>query len=200
MNKSFNKLYKELVDITDRLNKYNIQYWLDAGTLLGIYRNNQLISFDGDFDFGLYANKFDIQKLSKAMNSIEYYHWIEKSHIHKIKFLKKPNIKVDFFLFNELNDYYYHEEWNGFFVFKKSCLNILQKFKCNDNYFYIPNNPKLYLEDLYGTDWKTPNPNFKKPRDYKNYICHNITTKKTHQLTSERIKYAKKMGWIENAS
>tara|TARA_Y100001970_G_scaffold168897_1_gene206533 strand:+ start:10440 stop:11381 length:942 start_codon:yes stop_codon:yes gene_type:complete len=39
-----------LKDISEILNKYNIVYWLDFGSLLGAVRNSKAIPWDGDFD------------------------------------------------------------------------------------------------------------------------------------------------------
>jgi len=189
--------YEELVKITKQLTKHKINYWLDAGTLLGIYRNQSLLSYDSDIDLGIYLDKFNFNKLNKCMHLISYSHILKKSHVDKIKFIKEF-YKIDFFLFHKQDNYYYHEAWNGFFVFRQSCLDTLKKYKCNNDDFYIPNNPELYLEDLYGTDWKIPKIKMAKPQGYHNFIIHTSITLKTHQLTPERIQYAQKMGWIKN--
>jgi hypothetical protein len=39
-----------LKDIKESLDKFNIKYWLDFGTLLGSIRNGEAIPWDGDFD------------------------------------------------------------------------------------------------------------------------------------------------------
>ncbi|MCK4904576.1 MAG: LicD family protein, partial [Candidatus Marinimicrobia bacterium] len=42
------RMKKMLLFTIDQLQKHNIPYWLEAGTLLGIYRDGDLISWDYD--------------------------------------------------------------------------------------------------------------------------------------------------------
>jgi phosphorylcholine metabolism protein LicD len=47
----------ELVDYTKQLlEKLGITYWLDLGSLLGAYRNNQFIPWDCDVDMSIYLD------------------------------------------------------------------------------------------------------------------------------------------------
>ena len=40
----------ELKEICEFLEKYDIKYWISAGTLLGIYRDNDFLKDDTDID------------------------------------------------------------------------------------------------------------------------------------------------------
>jgi phosphorylcholine metabolism protein LicD len=51
-------------DIILILNKYNINYWVDFGTLLGIIRENDIILYDNDVDICL----VDTPELHEKMN------------------------------------------------------------------------------------------------------------------------------------
>lgn len=42
-----------LIFIADLLTRHNIPFWVDAGTLLGFYRENNTIEGDDDADFGI---------------------------------------------------------------------------------------------------------------------------------------------------
>ncbi len=51
MNESLEvRQFKEVKKILDN---YNIEFWLDMGTLLGAYRDNKKIKWDTDFDIGV---------------------------------------------------------------------------------------------------------------------------------------------------
>ena len=63
----------------DILNDIGLKYWLDAGTLLGIIRDGDLIPWDYDADIGILP---------------ETSHEIMK---HRIKFLPKYSINSDGF-------------------------------------------------------------------------------------------------------
>ena len=45
-----NTLRKLSVELFTSLNKYQVDYWVDFGTLLGIIRENDIIWWDGDID------------------------------------------------------------------------------------------------------------------------------------------------------
>jgi histidinol-phosphate aminotransferase len=65
-------LFKKFIDIINNNNKKTITpltYWLDGGTLLGIYRNNGIISYDDDIDIGI--NEHDINLLLELKNNFE---------------------------------------------------------------------------------------------------------------------------------
>ena len=51
---NFKKLREKSVEmfleVTETLNKHNITYWLDFGTLLGAVREKKIIEWDGDID------------------------------------------------------------------------------------------------------------------------------------------------------
>ena len=44
--------YNNLHDIINTFNKYNVIYWLQGKTMLGIYKYNKLIENDSDEDIG----------------------------------------------------------------------------------------------------------------------------------------------------
>jgi len=46
-----------LWQIKEILDKYNIEFWLDCGTLLGAVRDGRIISWEHDLDFGVFYKK-----------------------------------------------------------------------------------------------------------------------------------------------
>ena len=60
-----------LLELMQRLKqefkKYDIPYWLDEGTFLGVIRNGEMIKNDGDIDFSLFYNN-----IGEIMNILKY--------------------------------------------------------------------------------------------------------------------------------
>jgi len=58
------KLRQEAIDsfvqITNILHKYEIEYWLDYGTLLGAIRDKTIIPWDGEFDISTLESSLDL--------------------------------------------------------------------------------------------------------------------------------------------
>jgi len=164
-------LLKRLQKVLNALEKHKIPYWLDGGILLGIYRDKKLIEGDSDLDIGIYVDTIKNPKKKKQLiNLLKDLNWsLLLDQESRLKFKHNTsNTGFDFWIFNKANEFYWHRAWGVCFYFKLECLNTLTKFKCNDFNYFIPSNPETYLADLYGEQWRIPNPNFKKPEDYKN--------------------------------
>ena len=87
------------------LKDYNI--WLDFGTLLGYYRENDFISHDLDMDFGVQVSSFEefevIEKhlINNGFNRTKEFYFnknlVELSYSYK-------GLNVDFIIYNKEND------------------------------------------------------------------------------------------------
>lgn len=123
------KLDKQLEEVTEILNKHEVIYWIDSGTLLGIVRDGKLLSGDMDIDISIpYTEKEKVLSLLPEFESIGYFikeSWIYNStdYILKLKSEGKERV-IDFQI------YYENKEQNIWyspqFVNKKSS-NILSK-------------------------------------------------------------------------
>ena len=166
------RMKKMILNVIDILEKNNIPYWLDEGTLLGIVRDGDLLPWDHDADFGIpgeYAqNIIDIRykfypKFFVKINKTKSL-WMP-GNIRSIK-LKTP--------FERLVRINFHIDL--FFKYKidNSChWIIMTALKHSDSKFFdkldtiswegrkvkIPSHVEEYLELNYG-DWRTPDPDF----------------------------------------
>ena len=154
------------------LKDYNI--WLDFGTLLGYYRENDFISHDLDMDFGVQVSSFEefevIEKylINNGFNRTKEFYFnknlVELSYSYK-------GLNVDFIIYNKENDrvssdtiffmtnalgnptryevYHYEIPFSGL----KECDFKGMKVK-------VPENTQEYLRTLYGEDFETPNTNY----------------------------------------
>lgn len=94
------ELLKEVKIILD---KHNIHYWLDDGTLLGAVREKKLVPWDHDIDLGMWFS--DIEKIKPFFDELEktdvevcYFDW--KQHMK----LSSKYCELDFNLYHKEND------------------------------------------------------------------------------------------------
>ena len=157
---------------SSELKNYNI--WLDFGTLLGYYRENDFISHDLDMDFGIQVSsleEFEVieeQLINNGFNRTKEFYFnknlVELSYSYKglnVDFIiyKKEDDKVSsdtiFFMTNALGNptryevYHYEIPFSGL----KGCYFKGIKVK-------VPENTQEYLRTLYGEDFETPNTNY----------------------------------------
>jgi len=157
---------------SSELKNYNI--WLDFGTLLGYYRENDFISHDLDMDFGIQVSsleEFEVieeQLINNGFNRTKEFYFnknlVELSYSYKglnVDFIiyKKEDDKVSsdtiFFMTNALGNptryevYHYKIPFSGL----KECDFKGMKVK-------VPDNTQEYLRTLYGEDFEIPNTNY----------------------------------------
>ena len=166
--------FEEILNVvySSDLKDYNI--WLDFGTLLGYYRENDFISHDLDMDFGVQVSSFEefevIEKhlINNGFNRTKEFYFnknlVELSYSYK-------GLNVDFIIYNKENDrvssdtiffmtnalgnptryevYHYEIPFSGL----KECDFKGMKVK-------VPDNTQEYLRTLYGEDFETPNTNY----------------------------------------
>lgn len=175
----FNLEAEELLkNFSQALNNKNIIFWLEFGTLLGYYREQDFIKHDYDLDFGAYLKDASIIKNileSNGFKRIRYYRssdgGIEECYRYK-------HTTLDVFYFREGENHLY---CNSFTRAEKSFIgSLLNRRTCYVKQVSIPKNgfitttykgcqvniPSDCVEHLkmhYGETFMTPNPNF----DYK---------------------------------
>ena len=166
--------FEEILNVvySSDLKDYNI--WLDFGTLLGYYRENDFIGHDLDMDFGVQVSSFEefevVEKylINNGFNRTKEFYFnkklVELSYSYK-------GLNVDFIIYNKENDrvssdtiffmtnalgnptryevYHYEIPFSGL----KGCYFKGIKVK-------VPENTQEYLRTLYGEDFETPNTNY----------------------------------------
>jgi len=94
-----NQQEKSLINLLRRtkeiLDKHNIEFWLDCGTLLGAVREDKFLSWEHDIDLGVWDNKFSRETrilISKELFSKGFKVWMDENHMN-IK--KEPDFWLD---------------------------------------------------------------------------------------------------------
>lgn len=167
--------------ISKSLEKFEIQYFITYGTLLGIIREGKFIGHDDDIDFGvIFDEKFTWDKLEAALKEAG----MQKKHQFRLEgeiteqTYIADKLSVDFFLFCEYSStehvsYAYFRRKNKLYendTFEVSrnrvpTIGSIIKTKTEKGIFAIPNNSEQFLEAVYGADWRTPNPNWVEDMD-----------------------------------
>jgi hypothetical protein len=165
---------KVLFELTNILSKHNIKYWLQDGTLLGYYREQDLISYDDDTDIGLFFSDIENKKyaLIEILNSGFELHKI-KGYIYNSLLLtfRKEGENVDIFFYYSRDNKIYHSsfiskvwqiidyEYEPFDTKEVSFLGYN---------FYTPIDEEKFLITKYGNDWMIPKSVWNHTLDPKN--------------------------------
>ena len=163
------------------LDKIKVPYILEAGTLLGVIRENRLLPWDNDVDFTITSDYQDILldniwrfknkgykvELSRFHRDLKYFKEGEPRilRIYHIKFYKrfikkkKYDVMLEIFIKRKFGDEYYWTVGIKEPVLKSVPARFYEnhtryKFRCK--YFSVPEDYIGYLEEHYGKDWRTP--------------------------------------------
>jgi len=152
------------------MEKCGIQCWLDGGSLLGVIRDGQLISYDVDSDVGVYFDKFNEKRneFYKEAKKVGFTTQ-EDRNIFRQKFVRS-NCKIDIFLFKKYKNIYYHRAFGGLFYWQEHLLDTLDTVEFEGYKCLVPHNPKEFLLKLYGKSWTKHIKNMPKPIGYDNFI------------------------------
>ncbi len=155
-----------LLELHSLLERNQISFFLAYGTLLGIYRDSELLPHDKDLDVGL---NWDCSrdKLLQVLQQSGLY-WIDPKSLNSTNnqynfgvIEKRRGISIDFFFFKPEGSYFlsgFHHlphpllwRFNGF---------ELGEITYKNKIFKVPVNPEIFLVDIYGINWRIPDPNF----------------------------------------
>lgn len=166
--------FQEVLKIiyNSQLNKYDL--WLDFGTLLGFYRENDFINHDLDMDFGIIINDYDdfLEKekylIKKGFSRTKEFYYknrlVELSYSYKglnvdfIVYRRKADViesDTIFFMTNALWKPTRYEVYNYSLPFSE-----LEEHNFKAVEIKVPNNAREYLSKLYGEDFEVPNTNY----------------------------------------
>lgn len=166
---------KMLHDVTTELEKKNVDYWLEGGTLLGVIRENRLLPWDNDMDISMFIKdkwKLVLVAIKLAFRGYRvstrfYKHDVapfKKGELRMIKvrnydkFFKKGEVMLDIFLKKRVEEDYFWTVGIKNPVLKSSPATFydqLTKVKFDRKEYLIPQDFKGYLSYRYG-DWETP--------------------------------------------
>lgn len=152
------EILSDAVQICENL---GLNYYIGAGTLLGLYRDKKLIPWDTDVDIEILFDTKDNE------SSIVVQHLIEQMRLYKFSLMKtaadnvfqqlcftrENDFVVDFgFFYKEGDNYVNNHPDLGKISIRASDVGtpvLIEDFRAFEN-------TEGYLEHRYGSEWKTP--------------------------------------------
>jgi phosphorylcholine metabolism protein LicD len=161
-----------LQKVTDILDKREIKYWLEGGTLLGIIREDRLLPWDNDMDISLTEEYYDaILDAVDEIKKLGYMVWFKEfdsdndpfkkgvKRIIKIRTRKlyfiRGEVALDIFIkFKKGNEYFWQVGEKRKSAPEHFYTN-LREHKFNNKNYLVPKDCEEYLTFRYG-EWQTP--------------------------------------------
>lgn len=148
-------------DTAESFNINGIDYWTDYGTLLGIVREGDIISYDEDCDFclvyspeterELHQKMLDVVKTLRQKDPdyiLEYHTW----GCYRIRHQVSPSVYADLYLTRSENDLWIDPTGEV----KKDLIGTPKSINWQGVQIKIPEYEIGVLESRYGKDWKVP--------------------------------------------
>ncbi|XCP84203.1 LicD family protein [Roseburia hominis] len=168
--------YECLREVEKVLNDAKISYFITYGTLLGIIREGKFIAHDNDIDISvLDINDFswsNLEKVLKTIGLVKKHQFILDGEITEQTY-KKGNLSIDFFMSkiengNSITYFYLRDENHSYktkneFLVRQGITSPIVKtklYKCKAGIFRVPSNAEGFLEEVYGANWRVPDPNW----------------------------------------
>ena len=160
---------QNLKDISGILNSYKATHWLEGGTMLGAYRDNDFCKGDeDDIDLGVWANYQylipEIIEQAKAQGFDLYQHYRDKDmpdFAQQLAF-KRKRVKVDLIFYEKQKDnavgcvYSNNNGWSCIpRVVPSHFYENLAEIVFHGSVYNIPKDIEQCLEYQYG-NWQTP--------------------------------------------
>ena len=173
-----NEIYEHIKYIHYELSKYNIKHWLMYGTLLGCVRNQDVIPYDYDFDFGILFSDVD-KILSIELENKKYRIgktkggtiYSKSSEFKDVEGIWRVSLKVmheevavgDLYIYCRFDDGYMqrYDPINKILfwpmsVYPAILTDTLETGIIRDQKLPIPIYAECLLEYFYGPMWKIP--------------------------------------------
>ena len=160
--------------------------WLNGGVLLGLIRDGRPLDHDTDIDLSFWARD-QLQITEKLFPLL-----LKNGFQPGVKFIANngqeveynltyQGVKIEFFLNFERGAGICWYCFGGKIQYLRGCRkHVFSQQLFADEYWWIPDPPEQYLEDLYGRNWRIKDPHY----DYKKSPSTIITSPRIHSSRS----------------
>lgn len=154
-------------DVQARLEESSCSFFFAFGTLLGIIRDNKLLDRDMDIDIIVSAcTEEKIQKIERILEQKGYEHEYQ-FHVDNIGIvqdtysLKKIRLDINYGFSDGERDRVYLLNGEDVVVFYYSPVDTLEKYIFHGIEINVPEEPEIFLQEIYGINWRRPDPKYK---------------------------------------
>lgn len=151
-----------LKDITELLKNNNIESYINWGSLLGIYRDNQFIPWDTDIDVSVFWK--DREKVILLISELQklrcFIAPIQECYPEDFWIIRDMQ-KIELNFLQEINDRIIYSPDRSKLGTPRDIILPFKQIDFRGSVFNIPNQIERYLELSYGKNWKTPLKNVK---------------------------------------
>ncbi|NQV14047.1 LicD family protein [bacterium] len=177
-SESEKKAVRFMHDSVAVMNEAGINFWIEGGTLLGALRDQKLIPWDHDLDFGMiYKSEAQMKTLIRRLKrhfhvSVRTFPKTEKiwqlGNYRVLKIFPRKNLLprkalcLDLFVYYEgrLPDtdelVYKYVVWDRNAFHRKEFFDTTEDLTFYGATVPVPSNPEKFIEVKYGKDWRTP--------------------------------------------
>ena len=148
---------RNLLDVKDVFDKYELDFWPIQGTFLGLYRDGDIIPYDNDVDLAIRSEA--LQKFFETrgdMESLGFRFIYEPAHrilLPKHGGYERNGVPVDVFFFGKVGD---KRVCRAIRRITDKAFETYNEVKYKGRKFRIFNEPERWLQYLYGDSWRTP--------------------------------------------
>lgn len=168
------KIQEAFLEMLQWFSKLSTDVWfVEAGTLLGLYREKRILPWDLDADFGILAEHFKPEMIDQVISETNFSLYTTHGTIdlgYEIRFIHSNGVKVDWFLFYRKGDKRYcsaytqggKKDMSDMFAMPFDH-NLIEKREhitvdIDGTRYNIPTpyDTEAYLQARYG-EWRVPN-------------------------------------------
>ena len=153
LNATDYRMYIDLIVLFKRIcEEYNITYWLEGGSLFGVYKYHGFVPWDDDFD--VKVNNLQKTTLNHALDSVEG-HARDKRKFYGLNSYKRKSEAnwpfIDIFFYRENATHILDAgNYRSKQAFAKSDIFPLEFEVFENDIFPVPRNSEAYLKKRYG--------------------------------------------------
>jgi hypothetical protein len=166
--------------------RHSLSYWLQDGTLLGLYREKNFISHDHDSDIGVNFNDIS-PNVIKEIYSAGFRHKYVLGEVDNslVIGLTRKKCKTDLFFYYSRGNIVYHSAFTRNedirIDYEYTPFGVKNSIFLKHN-FLIPDNELKFIETKYGTNWNLPDKDWDYAYSPKNHVKTNIRINRTDCL------------------
>ena len=161
-------MLRHLKEVSDVLDKYNVKWWIDCGTLLGFHRDGNIIDGDLDTDIGILEETWNWEvmfELHRLGYKLFHSFGIDGKGIEMS--FHKDDVKTDIYFYYKQDDIRWLAMWNNWGKSKHDIIpmsfpaKVIENITQKEYLGHTWNVPEIeeYLTIRYGI-WKKKDPNF----------------------------------------